>query len=116
MIKKNKKHLKTKRNSHPKLDGIIVSPEGFTSLFLHSWFCSVVDPSDAFILGVERRSEVSLGLVRHAHPLQPELTAFNEISAHLIKEGEKKTQRHGSLKKGKTLMKIKLEGMSNNED
>lgn len=57
-------------------------------VFSFSLFNSIllVDALDALVLGVERGSDVGLGLVRHAHPLQGELAALDEVVVHLVKE------------------------------
>lgn len=47
-------------------------------------FILLVDSLHSFVLGVERSSYVGLGLVRHAHPLQGELTAVDEVVVHLV--------------------------------
>lgn len=56
---------------------------------------SLVDALDAFILRVEWRFEVSLGLVGHAHPLQGELAALDEIVAHLIRKRQDRGREVG---------------------
>lgn len=49
----------------------------FTSILL-------IDALDSLVLGVEWRSYVGLGLERHAHPLQGELAALDQVVVHLV--------------------------------
>lgn len=55
-------------------------------VFAFRLFISIllVDALHSFVLGVERRSYVGLGLVCHAHPLQGELAALDEVVVYLV--------------------------------
>lgn len=68
-------------------------------LFPFSLFNSIllVDALDALVLGVERGSDVGLGLVRHAHPLQGEVAALDEVVVHLMRETKKKKKEEVTL-------------------
>lgn len=69
----------------------------------------LVDALDALVLGVERGSDVGLGLVRHAHPLQGELAALDEVVVHLVREtngGKGRSYSQGRSPEGRSVVNV----------
>lgn len=89
-------------------------------VFSFSLFNSIllVDALDALVLGVERGSDVGLGLVRHAHPLQGELAALDEVVVHLVREtnGEKgRSYSQGRSPEGRSVVNALVSTAENAE-